>query len=177
MASYPGWANVPPRDLTSATDARTTRFRRTLQRRSSCAFADRSRENPPCDPVSRATLPRPPHPVPNVRDDSRSAPLAGQDGIICKSDLGRSRSDLFFARGLDRNFGKLPVGQITRRKKCRKRLRRSAFLSRPTLRGRGIRRASSRHERQRCAGPSNVDRSWFRSAHTGYSRCPVIARR
>src|SRR6266567_6701913 len=32
----------PPRDLASATDARTTRLRRTLQRRSSCAFADRS---------------------------------------------------------------------------------------------------------------------------------------
>src|SRR6266700_2678044 len=85
----------------------------------------------PCDPVSRATLPRPPHPVPNVRDDSRSAPLAGQDGKSCKSDLGRSRSDLFFATGLDRNSPTLPVGQITWRKKCRKRLRRSAFLSRP----------------------------------------------
>src|SRR6266702_5192490 len=35
--------------------------------------------HPPCDPVARATLPRPPHPVPNVRDDSRSAPLAGRD--------------------------------------------------------------------------------------------------
>jgi len=28
--------------------------------------ADRSRENPPCHRVSRPTLPRPPHPRPNV---------------------------------------------------------------------------------------------------------------
>jgi hypothetical protein len=37
---------------------------------------DRSRgqKNPPCDPLARKTLPRPPHPVPNVRDD-RDTPL------------------------------------------------------------------------------------------------------
>jgi hypothetical protein len=28
----------------------------------------------PCDPIARKTLPRPPHPVPNVRDD-RDTPL------------------------------------------------------------------------------------------------------
>src|ERR1700732_4329000 len=34
---HPGWGDTPPRDLTSATDARTTRLRRTHQCRSSCA--------------------------------------------------------------------------------------------------------------------------------------------
>src|SRR6266567_8649768 len=38
----PVGSTKPPRGLASATDARTTRLRRTLQRRSSCAFADRS---------------------------------------------------------------------------------------------------------------------------------------
>ena len=38
----PVGSTKPPRGLASATDARTTRLRRTLQRHSSCAFADRS---------------------------------------------------------------------------------------------------------------------------------------
>jgi hypothetical protein len=39
---------------------------------------DRSQvpKNPPCDPIARKTLPRPPHPVPYVRDD-RDTPLCG----------------------------------------------------------------------------------------------------
>src|SRR6266700_5934050 len=50
---------------------------------------------------------------PNVRDD-REPPLFSEwDGESCMSDLGQSRSDLFFARGLDTNSWKLPVGQIT----------------------------------------------------------------
>ena len=32
--------------------------------------------NSPCNPVARKTLPRPPHPMPNVRDD-RETPLCG----------------------------------------------------------------------------------------------------
>src|SRR6202011_2533892 len=46
---------------------------------------DRSRipENPPCDPLARSTLPRPPHPAPNVRDD-HDTPLsrAGMARVI-----------------------------------------------------------------------------------------------
>ena len=44
---------------------------------------DRSRKNPPCDHASCPTLPRPSHPVPNVRDD-RETPLqrAGMAGDI-----------------------------------------------------------------------------------------------
>jgi hypothetical protein len=50
---------------------------------------------------------------PNVRDDAY-APSMRRDGRIHKSDFSRSRSDLFFAWGLDRKIGKrtdLPVGQ------------------------------------------------------------------
>jgi hypothetical protein len=32
--------------------------------------------NPPCNPIARKTLPRPPHPMPNVRDD-RETPICG----------------------------------------------------------------------------------------------------
>jgi hypothetical protein len=42
----------------------TTRFCRTLSRRSSCALWHRSRAIPPCDHDDAPTLSRPPHPVP-----------------------------------------------------------------------------------------------------------------
>src|SRR6266702_1304881 len=45
--------------------------------------------------------------------------------------LLKNRSDLFFARGLDRNSRRLPVGQISWWKRERKRLQRSAFLFLP----------------------------------------------
>jgi hypothetical protein len=60
-----------------------------------------------------SALPRPPHPALNVRDD-RDTPLsARRDERSHKSDFSRSRSDLFFAEGLDRNSRTPPVGQIT----------------------------------------------------------------
>jgi hypothetical protein len=54
----------PPHNLAPATGVRTTRFCRTLQRRSSCAPLFTHGEMPPCEHVSRPTLPRPPHPIP-----------------------------------------------------------------------------------------------------------------
>jgi hypothetical protein len=51
--------------------------------------------SPPCDPVARATLPRPPHPAPNVRDDSRSAPHAGRDGEN-KSQISEKQKPIIF---------------------------------------------------------------------------------
>ena len=50
-------------NLTPATGARTTRFCRTQQRRSSCTLTARSRK-PPCEQTCAPTLPRPPHPIP-----------------------------------------------------------------------------------------------------------------
>ncbi len=46
------------------------------QHRSSSCRGSLTGENPPCDPVARPTLLRPPHPVPYVRDD-RDTPLRG----------------------------------------------------------------------------------------------------
>jgi hypothetical protein len=74
--SEPGRARKTSADLASATDARTTRFCRTLQRRSSCASFDRSRvfrqpalrsRHAPDAAASTASHP-------NVRDD-RDTPL------------------------------------------------------------------------------------------------------
>ena len=48
---------------------------------------DRSRipENPPCHLIARKTLPRPPHPVPYVRDDRETPLCVGRDGGINKA--------------------------------------------------------------------------------------------
>src|SRR6476620_6868829 len=39
------------------------------------------------------TLPRPPHPLPNVRDDSRNAPSVGRDNEGYRTDLGQPASE------------------------------------------------------------------------------------
>ncbi|SDS66721.1 hypothetical protein SAMN05444158_2789 [Bradyrhizobium canariense] len=67
------------------------------------APGDRSRApaNPPCDAIARPPPPRPPHPMPNVRDD-RDTPLsggrdgAGYGGVSTGRETGK-----FLRRGLD----------------------------------------------------------------------------
>ena len=53
--------------------------------------------------VARLTPQRPPHPAPYVRDDREAPLLWGRDGGSFRSDLGRRRSEIFFAEGLDSN--------------------------------------------------------------------------
>jgi hypothetical protein len=96
-------------DLTPATGARTTRFCRTRpphakgfdgpgthppkfwrrrdQRRSSARglIAHEPLTEPPCDCLARPTLPRPPHPMPNVRDDHDTPD--GTSGIFSPTGL------------------------------------------------------------------------------------------
>ncbi len=64
--SKPGWADSNTANLTPASGVRTTRLRRTLQHLSSArlVIAHRPFANPPCNPVARKTLPRPPHSTP-----------------------------------------------------------------------------------------------------------------
>jgi hypothetical protein len=78
--------NHPPDSLTPATGARTTRFCRTLQRRTSCAASSLT-EIRPANMITRPTLPRPPQPVPTIVTMA-DAPLAGRDGVNCRGDLG-----------------------------------------------------------------------------------------
>jgi hypothetical protein len=52
--------------------------------------------------VAHPALPRPPLPAPYVRDDRDTPLLWARDGGSCRVDLGRTRSGIFFARGLDR---------------------------------------------------------------------------
>src|SRR5713101_544857 len=51
--------------------------------------------------IARLTPPRPPHPLPNVRDD-RETPLCGPGRLKgYASDLGQRRSEIFLISGLD----------------------------------------------------------------------------
>src|SRR5216683_6166558 len=57
---------------------------------------DRSQDhkNPPCDPVARKTLPRPPHPVPYVRDDRETPLCVGRDEQSSRCDLGGTKTEI-----------------------------------------------------------------------------------
>ena len=68
--------NAPPRGLASATDARTTRLRRTHQCRSSCTPLSIAHEFAPAlRPHAHTTLSRPPHPASRFVTIGRNAPL------------------------------------------------------------------------------------------------------
>jgi hypothetical protein len=106
---------APPRNLTPATGARTTRFDRPQQCRSSRAPLSIAHEFDLAPrPHAHTTSSRPPHPAPRFVTIGRNAPLhRGGMGRAYKSDLPDGLSDIFFARGLDRIFetrGDLPVG-------------------------------------------------------------------
>src|SRR6266481_4514375 len=95
-------------------------IRRSFGEGGSIAVRQRARRSltgskPALRPRSRPTLPRPPHPIPTFVTMA-NAPLSGQDDEICKTDLGLWRRRFFLQRGLDTYPGKLPVGQITRRR-------------------------------------------------------------
>jgi hypothetical protein len=76
-------------------------------------FAHRFDKNPPCDSICAPTLPRPPHPVPNVRDDRDTPLCAGRDGGGYRSDLGQEETGIFLQTGLDTRRAQQPVGQIS----------------------------------------------------------------
>ena len=91
-------------DLTPATGARTTRFCRTQQRRSSCAdqslTASRPSLSPPCN-ASRAQRHRV-HRIPSrVRDDRDTPLLPERDGRIDRTDLPDTLSGIFLKARLD----------------------------------------------------------------------------
>jgi len=67
-----------------------------------CRAADRSRAKArPAIQSAQRALPRPPHSVPNVRDDRDTPLLVGRNGRSCRTDLGLARSGLFLRRRLD----------------------------------------------------------------------------
>jgi len=66
VLSLPGWANKTPQNLTPASGRQDHTILPSAKSVSRQRAVDRSQvpENPPCDPIARQTLPRPPHPIP-----------------------------------------------------------------------------------------------------------------
>jgi hypothetical protein len=115
VLSKPGRADLTSANLTPASgrqDHATSPYAATSL---VGTLGDRSRvqENPPCDPIARKTLPRPPHPVPYVRDDRDTPLCVGRDAKSSRGDLGGMETEIFLQRGLDMPVNKLPDGQIT----------------------------------------------------------------
>jgi len=100
MAEPPGWAGFASLGTwRQPWGVRTTRLRRTLQRRSSGVPDDRSRKsNPPCDPVARPTLPRPPHPVPRFVTIAKRPSSGTRRRSICRW-FGSSENQNIFCYG------------------------------------------------------------------------------
>jgi hypothetical protein len=87
-------------DLTPATGARTTRFCRPRQCRSSCMRQSLTGFHPPCDPFACTTSSRPPHPTPTfVTIASRPSSRGGMAEE--KHRFLKNRSEIFFGLGLD----------------------------------------------------------------------------
>ena len=104
--------------------------------------------DPPCDPVARKTLPRPPHSTPRFV----TIMIRPSGGVGCESsrcDLGQAKTEIFLQRGLDTRINKLPVGQITR-------------LSRSTGPADRVARATLRRSPRRFAiQPASRSRRWL----------------
>ena len=101
-------------DLAPATGVRTTRFCRTLKRRSSCAPARRSRVQPALRHPWRADA--------LASTTSRPAFVTTRDRPSCRERTGRAgsadlpdgESEIFFEIGLDRSLVICPSGQLSR---------------------------------------------------------------
>jgi hypothetical protein len=135
--SLPGRADKTSARLDAS--VRTTRFCRPRQHLSSACFAIAHRSfDPPCDPIARKTLPRPPHPAPYVRDDRDTPPLSGRDANSSRDDLGCPKTEIILRMGLDWWNQIDPVQQIRPCAQLRD-LSRAALEVTATDRGVGVR--------------------------------------
>jgi hypothetical protein len=100
----PGWARKTSADLAPATGARTTRFCRTLQRRSSTRWPIVHKPKPALRSPRATTLPRPPHPIPTFVTMA-NAPLRDETAGFLPVIWGRWEEEYF--------RGKVWTGQIT----------------------------------------------------------------
>jgi hypothetical protein len=109
--SKPGRADLNSANLTPASgrqDHTTSPYAATSLVRS-LLIAHGPFANPPCDPVARKTLPRPPHPHPAFLT-IMIRPSVGWDARICRDDLPDGESEIFLQRGLDRVWVICPSG-------------------------------------------------------------------
>jgi hypothetical protein len=118
VLSKPGWAKQNSANLTPASGRQDhTILPSAATSLVSVLLIAHKSFDPPCNPVARKTLPRPPHPVPYVRDDRETPLCVGRDAQSSRSDLGCLKTEIFLQRGLDTPLNKPPDGQITTRQR------------------------------------------------------------
>jgi hypothetical protein len=101
--SAPGRADLPSRQLDASVGASGPHDFAVRSNISRQRAGDRSQaHHPPCDPIARKTLPRPPHPVPYVRDDRETPLCVGRDAKSSRCDLGGCENRNIFAKGTGR---------------------------------------------------------------------------
>ena len=99
MADRSGWINFATGSLAPATGVRTTRFCRTLQRRTSCALSSLTDNRPASNSSRRRCCVH--HIPPRVRDDRDTPLLSRRDSAEIATDLGSIRSGKFLQGRLD----------------------------------------------------------------------------
>ena len=110
MADRSGWIEFATGSLTPATGAGTTRFCRTLQRRSSCAPLSLT-VKPPCNQSCARDAAASIATCPNVRDDGQRPSLRDRMAGVVLLIWGNGEADYFCARGW--------TGQITLKLLCK----------------------------------------------------------
>jgi len=105
-------------NLTPATGARTTRFCRTPQHRSSARRQSLTSRSPPCESKARPTLPRPPHLIPTCLT-IRIRPLVGDETVgFLVLIWEKWQEEYFLIRGLT---GQITLNRLTK-SRCARRL-------------------------------------------------------
>jgi hypothetical protein len=108
-----GRVDLATGSLAPATGARTTRFCRTHQRRSSCAPVDRSRETRPATPF-RADAAASTASHPNVRDDGQRPSLKDRTARLLELICPTCQAEYFCRRHWTEQKRDLPVRQHKR---------------------------------------------------------------
>src|SRR5450631_1247285 len=84
VLSKPGWADATPQDLTPASGRQDHTILPYAAASLVSVLLIAHGQSPPCDPIARSTLPRPPQPTPRFRDGHDTPLLWGGMGRICR---------------------------------------------------------------------------------------------
>jgi hypothetical protein len=126
MAGRSGRTDFATDSLTPATGARTTRFCRTHQRRSSRALCSLT-GSPPCEHACAPDAAASTTTCPNVRDDGQR-PSSRDRCASLSDDLPDGLSGKFFPKGLDTKFKVIcPSGKRTPRRRSRREVSRDRW--------------------------------------------------
>ena len=117
----PGWADIASARLDTSNGCQDHTTSPSATTSFVCAPGQSLTKNRPAIASRAPTLPRPPHPALHVRDDRDTPLLLRRDIGINNADFSKSRSGIFFARGLDSDLSEArlicPTGSLRTNKR------------------------------------------------------------